>query len=110
MTIRWSRLLDFESEVPPEIDLYSLSTGAWRNISHLGLPYVINGRATQAYLNGAAHWIGADMESLVLLGSPEKTKEDEVACEEEKEVDVGCGQEEIESTEAAETRHYTLPT
>ncbi|KAG5544928.1 hypothetical protein RHGRI_017404 [Rhododendron griersonianum] len=60
--VRIVRLLDFESEVPPEIDLYSLNTGAWRNISHLGLPCVISGRATQAYLNGAAHWIGADME------------------------------------------------
>ncbi|KAI8551294.1 hypothetical protein RHMOL_Rhmol06G0174500 [Rhododendron molle] len=183
--VRIVHLLDFESEVPPEIDLYSLSTGAWRSISLLGLPCVICGRATQAYLNGAAHWIGADMEkrcimflsflmgdeafhsmslpadvpflpgglipagiqgslsvieekgfsyerrwciwvmkeygvasswtklmdvdayveSLVFLGSPEKTKEDEVACEEEREVEVGCGEEEIESTEAAETRH-----
>lgn len=65
--VRIVRLLDFDLELPPEIDLYSLSTGAWRNISHLGLPYRIMGRATQAYLNGAAHWIGADMEKRCLM-------------------------------------------
>ncbi|KAI8551164.1 hypothetical protein RHMOL_Rhmol06G0163800 [Rhododendron molle] len=167
--------------------------GTWRNISHLGLPYLISGRSTQAYLNGAAHWIGVDRErqcmmfvsfrmadesfhsmslpagigegvqrligfpregellieargdlisfrlrdvqvkglgihnntgdwykeslhteayvgSLVLLGSPEQTTEDEVACQEEKEVEVRCGEEEIESKEAAKTRHYAFPT
>jgi len=66
--VRIVRLLDLDlEECPPEIDVYSLSTGAWRNISHLGLPYVIMGRATQAYLNGAAHWIGADMEKRCMM-------------------------------------------
>ncbi|XP_059650917.1 F-box protein CPR1-like isoform X2 [Cornus florida] len=44
-------------ELPPEIDIFSLSTGTWRNISHLGLQYVIYERAPQAYLNGSAHWL-----------------------------------------------------
>ncbi|KAI8551185.1 hypothetical protein RHMOL_Rhmol06G0165500 [Rhododendron molle] len=41
--------------------------GTWRNISHLGLPYLISGRATQAYLNGAAHWIGVDRERQCMM-------------------------------------------
>lgn len=45
----------------------------------------------------------AYVESLVLLGSPEQTKEDEVVCE-ENEVEDGRGEDEIESTEGAETR------
>ncbi|XP_059650938.1 F-box protein At3g07870-like [Cornus florida] len=45
---------------PPEIGIFSLSTGTWRNISHLGLPYTIYERAPQAYLNGAAHWLAWD--------------------------------------------------
>ncbi|XP_058219388.1 uncharacterized protein LOC131329958 [Rhododendron vialii] len=52
----------------------------------------------------------AYVESLVLLGRPEQTMEDEVACEEKKEVEVRCGEEEIESKEDAKTRHYTFPT
>ncbi|KAG5544843.1 hypothetical protein RHGRI_017337 [Rhododendron griersonianum] len=44
-----------------------MSTGTWRNISHLGLPYVFRGRAIQAYLNGAAHWIGADIQRQCMM-------------------------------------------
>ncbi|XP_059652197.1 F-box protein At3g07870-like [Cornus florida] len=49
-------------EAPPEVDIFSVSTGTWRNISHLGLPYTILERASQAYVNGAAHWIAYDTE------------------------------------------------
>ncbi|XP_059629761.1 F-box protein CPR1-like [Cornus florida] len=42
---------------PAEIDIFSLSTGTWRNISHLGPPHIINQWALPVYLNGAAHWI-----------------------------------------------------
>ncbi|XP_059638689.1 F-box/kelch-repeat protein At3g06240-like [Cornus florida] len=42
-------------EPPPEIDIFSLSTGTWRNISHLGLSHNICERAPQAYLNGTVH-------------------------------------------------------
>ncbi|XP_059650918.1 F-box/kelch-repeat protein At3g06240-like [Cornus florida] len=45
---------------PPEIDIFSLSTGTWRNISHLGLSHIIGERAPQAYLNGTAHWLAFD--------------------------------------------------
>lgn len=54
--------LHHERSEVPEIDLYSLSTGAWRNISHLGLPYKIWGWETPVYLNGVVHWIGDDRE------------------------------------------------
>ncbi|XP_059650914.1 F-box protein At3g07870-like [Cornus florida] len=50
----------FEPPPAPEIDIFSLSTGTWRNISHLGLPYAIDERAPQAFLNGAAHWLAFD--------------------------------------------------
>ncbi|KAG5544833.1 hypothetical protein RHGRI_017328 [Rhododendron griersonianum] len=54
----------------------------------------------------------AYVESLVLLGSPEQTMEDEVACEEEKKVEVRCGEEEIESKELKQQKpgimHFPL--
>ncbi|XP_059629768.1 F-box protein At3g07870-like [Cornus florida] len=43
-----------------EIDIFSLNTGTWRNISHLSLPYTTVEWAPQAYLNGAAHWLAYD--------------------------------------------------
>ncbi|XP_059663691.1 F-box/kelch-repeat protein At3g06240-like [Cornus florida] len=46
--------------IPPEVDIFTLSTGTWRNISHLGLPYIIQDRGPQINLNGAAHWIASD--------------------------------------------------
>lgn len=45
------------------VELYTLSTGIWRNISHLApaircmVQISYPERARQAYLNGAAHWI-----------------------------------------------------
>ncbi|XP_059629984.1 uncharacterized protein LOC132272938 [Cornus florida] len=42
---------------PLEVDIFSLSTGTWRDISHLGLKHTICERAPQAFLNGAAHWL-----------------------------------------------------
>ncbi|XP_059650935.1 F-box/kelch-repeat protein At3g23880-like isoform X2 [Cornus florida] len=42
---------------PPEVVIFSLSTGRWRNISHLGLKHIILWMAPQAFLNGAAHWL-----------------------------------------------------
>uniref|UniRef100_A0A5B6ZDP7 F-box domain-containing protein n=1 Tax=Davidia involucrata TaxID=16924 RepID=A0A5B6ZDP7_DAVIN len=51
-------------EIPPEVDIFTLRTGTWRNISHLGLPYLIQERAPQACLNGATHWIASDLEMM----------------------------------------------
>ncbi|XP_059670006.1 F-box/kelch-repeat protein At3g23880-like [Cornus florida] len=41
----------------PQVDIFSLRTGRWRNISHLGLQYTISDLAPQACLNGAVHWL-----------------------------------------------------
>ncbi|XP_059662960.1 F-box protein At3g07870-like isoform X2 [Cornus florida] len=57
-------------KTPPEVDIFTLSTGTWRNIGHLDLlPYVIEKeRAPQVYVKGAAHWIATDTrdQSLIL--------------------------------------------
>ncbi|XP_059650929.1 F-box protein CPR1-like [Cornus florida] len=52
--------------IPPEVDIFSLSSGTWRNISHLALPYTIYDRPPHAYLNGAAHWLACDMANKFL--------------------------------------------
>ncbi|XP_059629953.1 F-box/kelch-repeat protein At3g06240-like [Cornus florida] len=41
----------------PKVEIFSLSTGRWQNISHLGLKHIILRMAPQAFLNGAAHWL-----------------------------------------------------
>ncbi|XP_059650936.1 F-box/kelch-repeat protein At3g06240-like [Cornus florida] len=54
---------------PPEVDIFSLSTGRWRNISHLGLKHLIRELAPQAFLNGAAHWLadnGSEKSHLIV--------------------------------------------
>ncbi|XP_059629937.1 F-box protein At3g07870-like [Cornus florida] len=53
---------------PPEVDIFSLSTGTWRNISHLGLPHIID-ESPQAYVNGAAHWLTHWINSVKLIVS-----------------------------------------
>ncbi|CAA3015254.1 F-box kelch-repeat At3g06240-like [Olea europaea subsp. europaea] len=45
----------------PQVELYRLSIGVWQDISHLSLQYVIHNKSRQAYINGAAHWIGRDL-------------------------------------------------
>ena len=60
--VRIVHLLDSGAMIPPEVDVYTLSARTWRNISHLKFSYVIKARETQAYLNGAAQWIGFDMK------------------------------------------------
>ncbi|XP_059650940.1 F-box/kelch-repeat protein At3g06240-like [Cornus florida] len=51
----------FGFQTPPEVDIFSLSTGTWRNISHLGLQHTIWERASQAFLNGATHWFACNL-------------------------------------------------
>ncbi|XP_059660182.1 F-box protein CPR1-like [Cornus florida] len=59
------RIVHFDYvHMPQEIDIFSLSTGTWRNISHMALPDInINERAPQAFLNGAAHWVASKLRS-----------------------------------------------
>ncbi|XP_059663322.1 F-box/kelch-repeat protein At3g23880-like isoform X2 [Cornus florida] len=57
---------DFYNPPKTEIDIFSLSTGTWRNISHVPFPLpdiIINERAPQAFLKGAAHWIASSKSS-----------------------------------------------
>ena len=44
-------------EVPPEVEVYTLKSGCWKNISDKALPYMVDIRSGQAYVNGAAHWL-----------------------------------------------------
>ncbi|PSS16391.1 F-box protein [Actinidia chinensis var. chinensis] len=60
--VRIVHLRDSGAMIPPEVDVYTLSARIWRNISHLKFSYVIKARETQAYLKGAAQWIGFDMK------------------------------------------------
>ena len=52
---------------PPHVDLYKLSTGVWEDISHVSLSYLFLATTSQAYVNGASHWIASkwDVSSLV---------------------------------------------
>ncbi|CAL5406732.1 unnamed protein product [Camellia sinensis] len=43
--------------VPPEVELYTLKTGIWRNISDKALLYNVVARSRQAYINGVSHWV-----------------------------------------------------
>lgn len=60
--------------MPPEIEVYELKTNAWRGIQ-TAVPYVIPESSSQAFLNGAIHWIGynpddkvaSDPRSIVVL-------------------------------------------
>ncbi|KAF5735368.1 F-box protein [Tripterygium wilfordii] len=45
----------------PQVFVYSLSTNSWRNISAMALPpfKVVRFHMTQAYVNGAIHWVAS---------------------------------------------------
>lgn len=49
--------ITYVDQLKPQMELYKLSTGVWRDISHLALDCVIYNRSRQAYVNGATHWI-----------------------------------------------------
>nr|GMD33455.1 F-box/kelch-repeat protein At3g23880-like [Ipomoea batatas]GMD35105.1 F-box/kelch-repeat protein At3g23880-like [Ipomoea batatas] len=45
--------------IPPEVEIYSLSTGLWRRIVATGVNYyMVDYIWTQVFVNGAVHWIG----------------------------------------------------
>ncbi|XP_059663277.1 F-box protein CPR1-like isoform X2 [Cornus florida] len=47
--------------IPPEVEVYRLSSGAWRSFSTGAPPYGMFGYTwTQAFVNGGIHWIGYD--------------------------------------------------
>lgn len=45
-------------KVPPEVEIYELSTGSWRRISAGDFPCVVKESIPQAFLNSAVHWLG----------------------------------------------------
>ncbi|XP_019159140.1 PREDICTED: F-box/kelch-repeat protein At3g23880-like isoform X2 [Ipomoea nil] len=48
-----------ECRIPPEVEIYSLSTGLWKRITAIGVNYyMVDYTWTQAFVNGAVHWIG----------------------------------------------------
>ncbi|XP_057506276.1 F-box/kelch-repeat protein At3g06240-like [Actinidia eriantha] len=59
-------------EVPPEVEVYTLKSGCWKSISDKALPYMVDVRSRQAYVNGAAHWLActsgeSDFWNLIVL-------------------------------------------
>ncbi|KAF5725618.1 F-box protein CPR30-like [Tripterygium wilfordii] len=45
---------------PPQVNLYSLSTRSWREISAMACPYKMDRYCwTQVFLNGAIHWVAS---------------------------------------------------
>ncbi|KAI3441440.1 F-box domain-containing protein [Psidium guajava] len=50
--------------VPPEVEVYELKTNAWRGIQ-AAVPYVIPESSSQAFVNGAIHWIGYNPDDKV---------------------------------------------
>ncbi|KAF8035157.1 hypothetical protein BT93_C1249 [Corymbia citriodora subsp. variegata] len=50
--------------VPPVVEVYELKTNAWRGIQ-TAVPYVIPESSSQAFVNGAIHWIGYNLDDKV---------------------------------------------
>ncbi|XP_060186993.1 F-box protein CPR1-like isoform X1 [Lycium barbarum] len=48
--------------MPPTAELYKLSTGVWKDISHVALSHVFFSRAPRVYLNRASHWVASRWE------------------------------------------------
>ncbi|KAK9285884.1 hypothetical protein L1049_025085 [Liquidambar formosana] len=48
---------DDKDEAVPEVELYSLSTGAWRGITPACGPFTVHAsKRSQVFMNGAVHW------------------------------------------------------
>uniref|UniRef100_A0A2N9IFN9 F-box domain-containing protein n=1 Tax=Fagus sylvatica TaxID=28930 RepID=A0A2N9IFN9_FAGSY len=47
-------------ESPPEVEVYSLAIGEWRMVTALAPIGAVLGRDTQAFINGALHWIAEE--------------------------------------------------
>ncbi|XP_059660424.1 F-box protein CPR1-like [Cornus florida] len=48
----------FDFVVPPEVDVYELSTGVWRSSGSAAPPYYANvGHWSHVFVNGASHWV-----------------------------------------------------
>ncbi|XP_022158895.1 F-box protein CPR30-like [Momordica charantia] len=48
----------YDYDLPPKVELYQLSTGSWRQISHPAPRYeILKSQWTQIFMNEAVHWI-----------------------------------------------------
>ncbi|XP_019159458.1 PREDICTED: F-box protein CPR30-like [Ipomoea nil] len=45
----------------PKVEIFRLSKRVWEEISDNALAFSVPGRSSQAYLNGAVHWVGQGM-------------------------------------------------
>ncbi|GFS45522.1 hypothetical protein Acr_00g0096550 [Actinidia rufa] len=68
------RIVHLENvEVPPEVEVYTLKSGCWKNVSDKALHYMVDVHLRQAYVNGAAHWLAYtptgenDFRNLIVL-------------------------------------------
>ncbi|GFS45615.1 hypothetical protein Acr_00g0097050 [Actinidia rufa] len=48
-------------EVPPEVEVYTMKSGCWKNISDKALRYMVDVHSRQAFVNGAAHWLASTL-------------------------------------------------
>ncbi|KAM7495146.1 hypothetical protein LguiB_029755 [Lonicera macranthoides] len=59
----------YNYKAPPEVEIYSLGTGTWTSVSSTAPPYyMVEFMWSQAFVNGAVHWIAYDKH--VEGGSP----------------------------------------
>lgn len=53
--------ISYNYKAPPEVEVYSLSTGSWRSVGSVAPPYyMVEFTWSQAFVNGAVHWIAYD--------------------------------------------------
>uniref|UniRef100_A0A5B6YYZ6 F-box domain-containing protein n=1 Tax=Davidia involucrata TaxID=16924 RepID=A0A5B6YYZ6_DAVIN len=58
---------NYNFRVPPNVELYTLSSGTWRSICADALPYVVyNFFPLSAFVNGAVHWVASSLCSLIV--------------------------------------------
>uniref|UniRef100_A0A5B6ZAI8 F-box domain-containing protein n=1 Tax=Davidia involucrata TaxID=16924 RepID=A0A5B6ZAI8_DAVIN len=52
----------YRYKVPPEVEIYTLSTGSWRSVSSAAPSYcMVEFMWSQVFVNGAVHWIAYDL-------------------------------------------------
>ncbi|KAF5751171.1 hypothetical protein HS088_TW02G00181 [Tripterygium wilfordii] len=56
--IVYSRMSDKSLILPPDVEIFELSNGAWRIISPRSAPNCVLTDSSTASLNGAVHWVG----------------------------------------------------
>ncbi|KAA8524834.1 hypothetical protein F0562_011257 [Nyssa sinensis] len=58
---------NYNFKVPPNVELYTLSSGIWRSISAAAPPYVVfNFFPLSTFINGAVHWVASSLCSFIV--------------------------------------------